>query len=276
MKNKAFTLIELLVVIAIIGIISNIVLVNLSGTREKATITRGLQFSNSLNNALGAYAVGVWSFDRYQSSIIDLSGYNNHCTVYGAVEAEGIMRKALSFDGTDDYLNCGNGGSLNINGSFTVEAWINLNILPTVQHDGIIQHMNGCVTNGYFLAFYGSNLVLVSGSGGVNPGDFSTGPITPNKWHHIALVWESTGISNSNQKIFIDGKQNKERNINIPTPAARISPLYIGRITECWASPYLYFNGLIDEVRIYGASLTSGEIKKHYTEGLEKYKLAEK
>lgn len=36
MKSKGFTLIELLVVIAIIGILSTVVLTNLSGTRTKA------------------------------------------------------------------------------------------------------------------------------------------------------------------------------------------------------------------------------------------------
>jgi len=40
MKRKSFTLIELLVVIAIIGLLSSIVLVSLSGTRQKAKIAK--------------------------------------------------------------------------------------------------------------------------------------------------------------------------------------------------------------------------------------------
>ena len=31
---------------------------------------------------------------------------------------------ALSFDGTDGYVDCGNDSSLNIDGPFTIEFWI--------------------------------------------------------------------------------------------------------------------------------------------------------
>ncbi|MDO8436136.1 MAG: type II secretion system protein, partial [bacterium] len=58
-KKKAFTLIELLVVIAIIGLLASIILVSLKGTREKARIAKSLDFSQRINHALGAYAVGI-------------------------------------------------------------------------------------------------------------------------------------------------------------------------------------------------------------------------
>jgi hypothetical protein len=32
-----------------------------------------------------------------------------------------------------------------------------------------------------------------------------------------------------------------------------------------------HFNGLIDEVRIYSEALSSGELQKHYTEGLKNH-----
>lgn len=124
MKQRGFTLIELLVVIAVIGMLSSIVLVNLSGTRERARISKGLSFSHSVNNALGAYAVGIWSFDKINpdNTITDASNYNNHCIINGSVEDEGIMRKALNFDGVDDYLNCENQSYLSVSDALTIEA----------------------------------------------------------------------------------------------------------------------------------------------------------
>lgn len=81
-QQKSFTLIELLVVIAIIGLLSSIVLVNigLPGQRQKARIAKTLEFSSSIQNALGSEAVGIWTFDN---NAFDTSGYGNNGTIYG-------------------------------------------------------------------------------------------------------------------------------------------------------------------------------------------------
>lgn len=51
-KRKGFTLIELLIVIAIIGILSSIVLVSLSGAREKSRMNKALATMKSINTRM--------------------------------------------------------------------------------------------------------------------------------------------------------------------------------------------------------------------------------
>ena len=56
-KQKGFTLIELLVVIAIIGILAAVLMVNLSGTRDKAKISAIKLEMGQLRTALESFAL---------------------------------------------------------------------------------------------------------------------------------------------------------------------------------------------------------------------------
>ena len=129
--RKSFTLIELLVVIAIIGLLTSIVLVSTQGLQGKARITKTLEFSKSVQHVLGAYAVGIWSFDDQANPTKDGSGYDNNGTITGAIfspntpyEAigRGTGKYALSFDG-NDYVDAGNkrAGTWS---AFTISAWV--------------------------------------------------------------------------------------------------------------------------------------------------------
>jgi len=54
--------------------------------------------------------------------VLDASGNNNHGTIYGATWVDGKVGGALSFDGVDDYVDCGNIFTANQT-ELTVEAW---------------------------------------------------------------------------------------------------------------------------------------------------------
>ena len=139
--KKGFTLIELLVVIAVIGMLASIVLVSLRGTREKATMAQVLQFASQVNHALGAYAVGIWSFDEGSgTTAMDSSGYGNDGTINGGASyncsdtpfhevGSGAGKCSLGFDGVNDYMSIGDPANESLDfgeGSFTVSFWINI------------------------------------------------------------------------------------------------------------------------------------------------------
>ena len=69
-KLNGFTLVELLVVISIIGLLSSIVLVSFSNSRDKARLAKSQQFDAQISHALGAYAVGIWRFEEGTGTIV--------------------------------------------------------------------------------------------------------------------------------------------------------------------------------------------------------------
>ena len=70
--------------------------------------------------------IGHWKFDEISgTTATDSSGNNNNGTLTnGPTWTTGKINNALSFDGTDDYVNAGNPPSLNLTSSFTLSAWV--------------------------------------------------------------------------------------------------------------------------------------------------------
>ncbi|MDD5144671.1 MAG: prepilin-type N-terminal cleavage/methylation domain-containing protein [Candidatus Pacebacteria bacterium] len=259
---RGFTLIELLVVISIIGLLSSIVLVATQGSREKARIAKNLEFSARLRHALGVEAVGMWSFDETSgSTAYDASGYGNNGFINGAVTATGTLGNALSFSGSSQYVNCGNGAELNIVGDITIEFWFKANSWSANEellNNGLYQifHRGDWAGDKLYFLFKTSNDVSSDSSWIGHEGVHSLMDFQTNTWYHIV------GVKNGNLMAFyVNGDKKRERNITgALINNSSFGNLLIGR-----------FSGSIDEPRIYSKALSSSEIIQHYAEDLQKY-----
>lgn len=258
-------MIEVLVVIAIIGLLSSIILVNLTESKSKARIARGLQFSQSVHHALGAYAVRIWDFNEIKdgNKVYESSGNNNHGTVYGATLVKSIpeLGNALSFDGVDDYVDCGNDESLNITGPITVEIWVKRNSTDELTRR-IVERAQWGPRRGYYLmtsvnkisftVHYNDTLYVV----------ISNSSFTVGVWTHLVGVYDGTKL-----KSYWNGVLERESNGPPQIDPTSAKKLIIG--SE--AGTGYYFDGLIDEVRIYSEALSTAEIQKHYAEGAKRH-----
>lgn len=166
----------------------------------------------------------------------------------------GLTQTSLGFDGTNDYVNCGNGPSVNITGTaITLEAWVYPTSFTTNVWQGNIINKNGTGENGYMLRAGNSGQVNFNiGSTGWNELNTATGTIALNTWHHLAATYDGVEM-----RIYVDGVLEASAAETVPITATTMNlllgedPQWVGR----------YFPGRIDEVRIWNVARSQVDIQ---------------
>ncbi|RCV64105.1 PKD repeat-containing protein [Methanophagales archaeon] len=186
----------------------------------------------------------------------DTSGNNNEGTIHGASWAEGKLGKALSFDGTNDYVDCGRDTSLKITGAITVEAWVKWT------GDGnpyFVTKTGGSAKRSYDLSGNADGTVefRVGDSDCKTFKSSGTTPIPAGKWVYLVGTYEPSNYV----RLFVNGALAEEDTTSIPAAQGENGlSWYIGSRegNQGW------FKGIIDEVKIYNGALSAEEIRANY------------
>ena len=255
------------------------------------------QITRDTETPAGVFAagyVGVWHLGETGSGAIreyrDSSAFTNDGRggkgVAAAVPARvaGQIGYAQSFsngDGTYDFVDVGDDGSLNISGpAMTMQAWVSHNVVVNAAHGtppqastpyGILTHKGW--ENGYSLWLQGdefqcpgsdtkpcvvSNMPGRSGLGLAT--DMAVGP-APGGWHHVVSTYDG-----ATQSIYVDGvlQASQAKTGNIP-PSAAQPDVWIGHgdlpDSVAWSGQY---EGNIDEVRISNVTRSANWILTEY------------
>jgi len=216
---------------------------------------------NELLNETGL--VGHWNLN---GNALDSSGEGNDGTVTGAIVTnKGKFKQAYEFDGVNDQIEIAD-GDWNEFSDLTVSAWIKPNILiDTTEILG-----SGTSTASYNL-FLDSNGGLYLGAEGedsdVNQNfDSNNGLLTVGVWTHIIFVRDTTADTG---QWFINGVADlSEEDYTVGNWDSGAS-FYAGRARLASS----YFNGSIDEVRIYNRSLSQSEILQLYNQSLTSHSI---
>jgi len=263
MKNKSFTLIELLVVIVIIGILAGVIIVSVSSSINMANFAKAQAFSSNTHNKLWKDLVSEWTFDLPAvSGITEDTGGNNDGTVSGATyipRSSGgcVYGGCYEFDGTDNYINLGNSFSNNL---VTLFAWANISsdvIGDSSEREVLCSYEGG----GYGLMYSGNKYVFQIYADGVGYTRVTANNPSTAGWNHVVGTYDGISL-----KLYIDGVLQNDINYGVYTIKHAIN-MWIGANPPVSTSNN--WKGLIDEVRIYNAALSSSQIKQEYVAGLD-------
>jgi len=201
--------------------------------------------------------VGFWNFDQGSGAIAyDSSGSNNQGTIYGASWTTGRINGALTFDGLNDYVDCGNNEALDPTQGATIEAWVNFNQLPSIaNHIMEIASRSGGGTDLDLQIETDNKFKLFIGPGSPNVAMSNT-VVEANEWYHIAGTYQA----NNYVKIYVNGVLEKTTSISL----ARSTNPNNFSIGQSLLWPGRFFNGIIDEVKIFNRALSAEEIGAEY------------
>ena len=171
----------------------------------------------------------------------------------------GRFGQAAVFNGSSSYISAGNPNSGG--GARSFSAWIKT---TSTAFQSIITNGGASHASGLNMFVYNNKLYSTSGKGnGENYGPSSSKSINTGSWVHCVLTMSGTAIG-STLKTYVNGALDGTHATTVLITdtynAFRIGARYIN------GSNLAYFNGSIDQVRIFNSELTSSQVSQLYNE----------
>jgi concanavalin A-like lectin/glucanase superfamily protein len=213
---------------------------------------------------------GLVAYYPFNGNANDESGNGNNGTIYGPVLADdraGNPNSAYFFDGIDDYMDIGNDTSIKPQLPVSFSYWI---------HYVVFGYPMGIFTNNYVDDYYYGiwsristenkiNINFGDGGGGTGRRTKTSNTITsPGVWYHVVGIIRGP----QNMDIYINGAF--DGGVYSGSGGSLTYDSNSGNIGRQDASgPGIgpeYFNGRIDELRIYNRELNPSEVQALYNQ----------
>src|SRR5574341_104091 len=208
--------------------------------------------------------VSYWRFNEGSgTTLFDSSGNGNHGTlINGPTWVDGVCGKALQFDGVNDYVNVTNLGDFT---QFSVTLWRKSLGNGTGTNPRMVTGSKldsyGGGDDGFVIEHLTSSQDHVSAWVSPDGENKQVGSVAvpQQTWSFIALTFDGTTAC-----LYKDGALAGSTSF-APNKIITVNKLQIGGNTG-GGNPALerYFNGIIDEVKLYNRALNEQEIAQEY------------
>ena len=205
-----------------------------------ASITMGAGIFNASPVSSGILYVPSGTKPTYQAA--------SQWSAFATIAEEG--QNALHFDGKNDYVSIPSVAT-NLS-TFTIEMWIKPTTVPTTGDIALLNTNSWDNANGSSVHFQLEGSKVIISVYGLSA-DWPSSKYTPivGKWQHIVVTYDRP---NSAVKFYVNSFLVST--VNKSLPVAKIDAACIG----AWGGTQRFFNGAIDEVRIWNTVRSEEEI----------------
>ncbi len=208
--------------------------------------------------------VGYWPFD--DGNAADRSGNGLDGQLYGGpMLVSGRFGDALQFDGSNDRVVVPYNSLLDLPTGLTISLWVKADAWNgTSQLFGRVtdEHYRICSLFGV-----GSELRFWLEEKGQDRRSVSISAPPTNEWHHVAATWNGTTM-----QLFLDGDLKASDAALVTMPP---TPIALGIGARDNSTYPEYFDGTLDEIRLYDRALSTQEITDLYQGAGEEGRLDE-
>ena len=214
------------------------------------------------NGSLSKGLIANWSFfEGSGTKLTNLISPRNAGTIVSATWGTGRRGKALSFNGTSSYVDCGNNPSLYTTSIVSFSVWF----YPTVGSQNCElggPWDTGVAADNAYTLYLGQNaansktaftieqsnnsLITINGSTNYKVG----------QWNHAVGIADGTVI-----KLYLNGITDATPvSYNGTLKTSGVANFFLGKI----GSGNYFFNGKMDDVRLWSRALTANEVRTLY------------
>jgi autotransporter-associated beta strand protein len=231
-----------------------------------------VRVANSVGSAISSNALltvgdvcwGWWKLDeRGGDHAFDASGSSNVGTVQGTVVwtngvgwTNGVLQGALSLDGTSNYISTVT-SAVNPN-IFTLALWFQTTSAAGGRLLGFSLKSTGASSNNAdrCIDIKPNGQVMFS----VNPAGtpvslLSSKACNDGQWHHAAATLSGDGMA-----LYVDG-ECVGNDASVTNGQNKTGYWRIGYDYDAWYGTDMYFQGIVDDVRVHGRALSATELQ---------------
>ena len=237
-----------------VRIFNRALLTDNNGVNEIATLYAETACVHTATTTDSDYPTTNSAYYKLDNSAEDSKGTNDG-TEYNIEYRFGRYGQAAVFNGSSSKIDLGNNSSNN-SSVISVSLWF-----KTAGHSGTAALINNGGANsgetGYYLGLNSNGTIKFEASTGTINGSVN---YADSNWHHIVLTLNSGAYN-----IYVDGNTTPVITGSGAFTTTATRPTWIGQFSFT-ASNLEFFNGSIDEVRIFGSALSASNVTQLYNE----------